>query len=916
MAEEVSIQSRQNGFARASGSSAQASLSPLRQRPLGRAATFGDITSPRKNRRGSLLSVSESVDEAQKSLRSSTDDLLLPKVRGSGLETHHEPSHWHSAPLALALLPAVGGLLFQNGGAIVTDVTLLVLAAVFLNWSVRVPWDWYCSAQSIRLKDPHTSDDFYPGNAIIEEESEEEEEQSKPQSLEPQATSPTLTKTNSPQIEAIARAESELRIHELLALLACFVSPVIGAWLLHTIRSQLSRPSEGLVSNYNLTIFLLGAELRPLSHLIKMVQSRTLHLQRLVASNPYESVKVDPAQVLDLSKRVYELESHIADASAANEELISVNPAYVTTDVRKSLQPDLDALNRAVRRYEKRATLLTLQTESRLQDLESRMADAITLAAAAERGNAASRRGSASVLLDWLCALIVVPIKSAYSAITLPLRAAAMVLRWFEGWVGRQMRVEMRTVGRAAAPFPPKPITNHRRGFHSLTTTTTTTKTVPSNFSRPFQLPVPSHTSEIPLPPVAYLPGQVSRSPRSPLKRVSRERRRVRFFSNRSSRKYTTVIPKPWNPINTSSKAFDPLRSPIKILTDPFDLPSSQQPVERKDEHPLLTAAEKRLSQQNSLNSPSSIIVEPSIPSPDKSPLPPQVKAEKSSCTPQPKENGKQLVRNPPTPQRSMSVNFPLQNSDRHKPPFQSQARTRSPSHDLERGTYLAPSSPQPPQTASTTHTPTGAQSPTLQNFPPWGPSHPCYPHPNPHVPLASPLYPLTRIIRIPRDWLIAGDLAPQYSQTYPEVLSPWVSEAQFRCLISGVNDGLKTAYDPWSSANWADAFLGLATGWLWEDFKGGVSGKTGRRGVGKVERFLEDWNRQLELGKGEGSSGEEGEELGLVKAIGLRRTGYMSLDIQIPDPRISIADDDPSDSERERPLTGTDGVDQAPGVS
>ena len=140
MAEEVSIQSRQNGFARASGSSAQASLSPLRQRPLGRAATFGDITSPRKNRRGSLLSVSESVDEAQKSLRSSTDDLLLPKVRGSGLETHHEPSHWHSAPLALALLPAVGGLLFQNGGAIVTDVTLLVLAAVFLNWSVRVPW--------------------------------------------------------------------------------------------------------------------------------------------------------------------------------------------------------------------------------------------------------------------------------------------------------------------------------------------------------------------------------------------------------------------------------------------------------------------------------------------------------------------------------------------------------------------------------------------------------------------------------------------------------------------------------------------------------------------------------------------------------------------------------------------------------
>lgn len=80
------------------------------------------------------------MDEARQSLRSSTDDILLPRVKASGLETHHEPSHWHSIPLALALLPAVGGLLFTNGSQVVTDVTLLGLAAVFLNWSVRLPW--------------------------------------------------------------------------------------------------------------------------------------------------------------------------------------------------------------------------------------------------------------------------------------------------------------------------------------------------------------------------------------------------------------------------------------------------------------------------------------------------------------------------------------------------------------------------------------------------------------------------------------------------------------------------------------------------------------------------------------------------------------------------------------------------------
>lgn len=43
-------------------------------------------------------------------------------------------------PLGLALLPAVGGLLFKDGSAIVTDITLLALAAIFLNWSVRLPW--------------------------------------------------------------------------------------------------------------------------------------------------------------------------------------------------------------------------------------------------------------------------------------------------------------------------------------------------------------------------------------------------------------------------------------------------------------------------------------------------------------------------------------------------------------------------------------------------------------------------------------------------------------------------------------------------------------------------------------------------------------------------------------------------------
>ena len=69
-------------------------------------------------------------------------DFIRP---GLGLENedisqYEEPSHWHSSPLAFAFLPALAGLFFTNGSAFVTDILLLGLAALFLNWSVRLPW--------------------------------------------------------------------------------------------------------------------------------------------------------------------------------------------------------------------------------------------------------------------------------------------------------------------------------------------------------------------------------------------------------------------------------------------------------------------------------------------------------------------------------------------------------------------------------------------------------------------------------------------------------------------------------------------------------------------------------------------------------------------------------------------------------
>lgn len=223
---------------------------------------------------------------------------------------------------------------------------------------------------------------------------------------------------------------------------------MIGAWLLHTIRSQLSRPSEGLVSNYNLTIFLLAAEVRPLAHLTKLVQARTLYLQRsLNPSAVNGSISPDPQKIQDLSSRLDDLEAHIAasvatSANAKNSPPVSSsNIAQIQAEVRKSLQPDLDALNRAVRRYEKRATLLSMQTESRLQDLESRMADAITLAAAAERSNAQKPKySSALTLLDWICATIVLPVQTIGMCITFPAQVVRTTVTAIEGYISRIFR--------------------------------------------------------------------------------------------------------------------------------------------------------------------------------------------------------------------------------------------------------------------------------------------------------------------------------------------------------------------------------------------------------------------------------------------------------------------------------------------
>ncbi|KAJ5272548.1 hypothetical protein N7478_007673 [Penicillium angulare] len=397
----------------------------LRRRGLGLPArTTLEAIPDWPERRNSTLS--DSISEARHSIRSSTDDLFLPRVaRHDDGPIATEESHWHSAPLGLALLPAIAGVLFKNGSAFVTDVTILVLAAIFLNWSVRLPWDWYRAAQAShpeRSGYEHTNEPSETISAPDEAIESGDESQSQPH---PQ------TQRRAPNEAAL----KELQIHELAALASCFIFPVIGTWLLHGIRHSLSRPSEGLVSNYNLTIFLLASEIRPFAHLLRLVQARTLHLQRIVASSPDEP-RQTLSKVQDLTKRLEELEAHVAETASRYTKSKSPlpdgsqhedAPSLLTQSVveaRRALTPDIEALNRAVRRYEKRTALTTLQSDTRFQQLEAQTRDAIALAAAAQRSSLSRRPSYAFILLDWACACVVVPAQLGLSVLNLPSRVA------------------------------------------------------------------------------------------------------------------------------------------------------------------------------------------------------------------------------------------------------------------------------------------------------------------------------------------------------------------------------------------------------------------------------------------------------------------------------------------------------------
>ncbi|ORY09893.1 hypothetical protein BCR34DRAFT_486591 [Clohesyomyces aquaticus] len=406
----------------------------LRERMLKRAATFSEgahPTPPLPHRRSSVLS---DYSDTRHSFRSSTENLARPGLANMDtLTSSDEPSAWHSIPLAFAILPAVGGLLFQNGGSVVTDVLLLALGSMFLNWCVRSPWDWYHSAQKVHYIE---SEPAQFRDTIIEEEEDGDDDpdtRGRTSPTPPPSEDAGKGAQNDTQTQARKAAQGELRREEMMALFACFIGPFLGAYLLHTLRSQLTRPSEGLVSNYNLTIFVLAAELRPVSHIIKLKQARMVHLQRIVRLDDNND-RLTTGDAQELSSRLAWVESRLAEPTNIRD----AETTKISATVRQGLQPQLDALNRAVRRYEKRQAAQSIQTEARFAELDMRLKDALSLAAAAARTG--QKPGVITLVITWITNMVAYWISTAWNIGMYPFRVTAAIVAEVKSWFVRSQR--------------------------------------------------------------------------------------------------------------------------------------------------------------------------------------------------------------------------------------------------------------------------------------------------------------------------------------------------------------------------------------------------------------------------------------------------------------------------------------------
>ncbi|KAI9487359.1 MAG: hypothetical protein EXX96DRAFT_497926 [Benjaminiella poitrasii] len=198
-------------------------------------------------------------------------------------------------PIVLAVIPTMGAF-FAGNNEIWSDFIMVLLILYYVyKWVtgkyiyiyvyIAFPWTYYEGARQRR---------------ILHQKS------SKKAGLSSSGNSNNANEECRRHVEWMT---AELRRHELAGLLWVTLSPFIAGYTLRYSRCLLSNV-EHYISNFNITVFILAASIKPLTHIIQLLQERTLFLQtetsHLNHSDPVDNITVDM-----LEDRILRLEKEI-----------------------------------------------------------------------------------------------------------------------------------------------------------------------------------------------------------------------------------------------------------------------------------------------------------------------------------------------------------------------------------------------------------------------------------------------------------------------------------------------------------------------------------------------------------------------------------------------------------------------------
>ncbi|CAO1637853.1 unnamed protein product [Sympodiomycopsis kandeliae] len=267
-----------------------------------------------------------------------TDQEEMAELIAARQSGEHSLGGWHYFPLIIGLAPPLGAILGGGQADHWSDAILLVLSAFWLFQCLKVPHDIYYAARTRRILQQ---------DQLELEEDEQEQEQH-------HSTEPSL-RTRRRQMAIV-----ELQRTEVIALVACIASPIVGAYLLEWLQSNLHDGSRYL-NSFNIRLFTMAAGIRPWIHTFKLLRRRLLLLQEDVH---YPSVKVE-----SLSRRLKRLE---ADLSSLRKSSVSHSQVQI---LRDGLDVPLSTISRHMKKYEKRQDLLRSNSEDKFSLVEARLED-------------------------------------------------------------------------------------------------------------------------------------------------------------------------------------------------------------------------------------------------------------------------------------------------------------------------------------------------------------------------------------------------------------------------------------------------------------------------------------------------------------------------------------------------------------